>query len=278
MIANVTYKVTVMRLTKIVLTSFVINIHVIIPALLMLCGVQSLYGQQEHAMVSGKVVRMEDSVPVPGAHVINLTKERGTITGSEGLFSINVMIGDSIMFSAVGFKTDTIVITHRVLNDISLINVYLEDQLYDINSVDIYPLPSTYAGFKREFIHGFDSIPDYYSTIRDISTMPKIMDPSNVGVVGSPITWLYNRFSREGREMKNYHEILNQESMREGWNLNFEMVRQVTGLEEDEEILEFFAFCGFTAELLTTSAEFEVTEAIIECIKKYSEIKEDEIK
>jgi hypothetical protein len=248
--------------------------HAILLVLLMVCWVQPMHSQQEHE-IGGRVVRLEDSVPVPGAHVINLTGKMGTITSSEGRFTINAMSGDSILFSAIGFKTDTIVAAGKETSATGIFYVYLEEQLYDIDAVDIYPLPPTYAGFKREFIYGFDSIPQYYSIIRDLSVMPARTDPPPPGVVGSPVSWLYNRYSREGRELRKYGEVLAQERMRGRWTLNYELVKMVTGLEEDEDILEFFAFCGFTVQWLNISTELDVTEAISDCFNKYNEQKED---
>lgn len=253
-------------------------VYAMLSTLLMQFSVQTSHAQNEHEIVSGRVVRLEDSIPMSGTHIINITRGRGTITNSEGVFSIKAISGDSLLFSAIGFESDTIDITIEVLTAPDLLIVYLEEQLYEIEAVDIFPLPPTYDGFKRELIYGFDSVPQHYSIIRDLAVVPSKTGPSPVRIYGSPITYFYNLLSREGKEVRKYREILSQESMRGGWSLNSELVRQITGLEEDEQILDFFDFCGFTTQMLTISTELEVTEAISECFNKFNKLKEDEIR
>ena len=247
----------------------------LLTALLMIFSIEAIYTQHEYEIVTGRVVRLEDSMPVPGAHIINTTRERGTITNDEGLFSIYAGIGDSLLISVIGFISDTIDITMEVLNSDVLLTLKLEQQIYDIDAVDIYPLPPTYAGFRREFIYGFDSIPQYYSVIREFALTPTKSGPAPVRILGSPITYFYNLLSREGREIRKYREVLREESKRAGYTLNYDLVRMITGLEEEEEIIAFFYFCEFTAEMLATSTEIEVTEAISECYNKFNQSHED---
>jgi len=99
------------------------------------------------------VVMTADSLrALPDASVVVVGKGRGTITNSQGVFSIAVMKGDQIEFSTVGYKSKTIFVpTNLEGNEFSIVQLLVDDTAYLPGTV-IRPRPSR-AQFERDFIN-----------------------------------------------------------------------------------------------------------------------------
>ncbi|MFP5041471.1 carboxypeptidase-like regulatory domain-containing protein [Parasediminibacterium sp. JCM 36343] len=104
------------------------------------------------------IVMTADSLRgVPSASVLVVGKGRGTITNSDGVFSIVVLKGDKIMFSSVGFKDKLIEIpTNLTDNQYSVIQLLVSDTAY-LPATILRPRP-TREQFERDFINNV--VPD----------------------------------------------------------------------------------------------------------------------
>jgi len=136
-----------------------------------------------------------------------------------------------------------------------------------------HKLPDTYAEFKRRFLNtNFSQINKLYGDISltkqdiinagvssgnlmayEINKYVKLQYNSNmprstgVGVVVSPISYLYDKYSRKAKMARLYQELMDKED--EVINLtqkyNQKIVNLLTGLEGDE-LLDFMTFCKFS--------------------------------
>lgn len=71
--------------------------------------------------VTGKVTSAEDGVGLPGVNVVVQGTTKGTATDVEGNYSISVTSSENaLIFSFVGFKTQTVDITSKVTADVEL--------------------------------------------------------------------------------------------------------------------------------------------------------------
>lgn len=86
--------------------------------------------------INGKVVAGNRSVP--DVHVMNITSQRATITNALGNFSINVKLGDSLVFSAVQLERKTMVVTAALMESKTLV-VYMEEQVNVLDEVVLRP-------------------------------------------------------------------------------------------------------------------------------------------
>ncbi|MFV0592910.1 MAG: SusC/RagA family TonB-linked outer membrane protein [Draconibacterium sp.] len=67
--------------------------------------------------ISGQVIDDFDNSPIPGVNVLIVGKNKGTVTDVNGIYSLLVEMGDSIMFSFVGYTAQTIRVgNERVVN------------------------------------------------------------------------------------------------------------------------------------------------------------------
>lgn len=106
----------------------------------------------EPLQLSGLIVT-EDSVPqyVPYAHVLIRNRSRGTMSSSDGFFSLATMPGDTIEIQAIGFKKEKLPIPADIENDSYLARVVLRRDTTMLKEVTLYPWP-TPERFEEAFL------------------------------------------------------------------------------------------------------------------------------
>ncbi|MGS2741758.1 carboxypeptidase-like regulatory domain-containing protein [Sinomicrobium sp. M5D2P17] len=92
----------------------------------------SLYGVHAQSRLKGKVESTFSDVT--GVHVINKTRESATITDAYGYFDIPTQEGDTILFSAVQYRKEEIVVTSEILAAPSFI-IHLTEQVTELDEV-----------------------------------------------------------------------------------------------------------------------------------------------
>lgn len=225
--------------------------------------------------LTGVVVQDTDTTAIPGVHVINISRQRGSVSGSDGSFAIDVCPGDSILFQALGFTNGTLFISEAVFFSDEQILFSLESQTYELSGVTVSPLPP-YAEFRRSIINFKDTMPDFRSNLSGINLIPASGHPPLPSLL-SPVSYFYARFSKRGKEIIKYREVVDKEKavIRSGWVFDHDLVRRITGLEDEEEILSFLSYCKVTGDFVQNTPETEVYEAILACYKSYIENMDD---
>ena len=72
-------------------------------------------------VVTGRVTSKEDATPLPGVNVIVKGTTSGTVTDSDGKFSVSIPAGGgSLVFSFIGLKTEEIPVGERAVVDVQL--------------------------------------------------------------------------------------------------------------------------------------------------------------
>lgn len=100
---------------------------------------------------SGVVVDGDSLKPLPFTSIVIRNSNRGTISDYFGYFSFVAQKGDTIDFSAIGFKTSTFIIPDTLnTNKYSLIQVLRADTIF-LQETVIYPWP-TKEQFREAFL------------------------------------------------------------------------------------------------------------------------------
>lgn len=100
---------------------------------------------------TGVVVTGDSLKPVPYTHIIDRTRNRGTISDYYGYFSFVAQRGDTIEFSAVGFKKSHYIIPDTISAPrYTVFQVMTADTVY-LSETIIYPWPSKEM-FKEAFL------------------------------------------------------------------------------------------------------------------------------
>lgn len=111
---------------------------------LMFSAVFSASGQQYQKRViqlSGVVIGTDSSRAVPGVHVYVPKAGRGAVTNAAGFFSMPVLVGDSVVISAVGYVRQHYIVPNHYSDFLTLIIEMVEDVTF-LNQVTITPFPT----------------------------------------------------------------------------------------------------------------------------------------
>ena len=112
----------------------------------------SVFGQDENLVQLTGRIRNELLQPLPFSHILIMNNMRGTITDNQGKFSIVTSIGDTIMFSSLGYKKTTIIIPDNLPEPFLTLDLILPEDTFMINEVVIYPWRN-YEEFKEAFLN-----------------------------------------------------------------------------------------------------------------------------
>lgn len=75
----------------------------------------------QERLITGKVTSTEDGTALPGVNVVLKGTTNGTVTGSDGSYSLNVpAAGGTLVFSFIGFQTQESAIGDRATIDVSM--------------------------------------------------------------------------------------------------------------------------------------------------------------
>lgn len=228
---------------------------------------------QPRPILHGVVIGQSDSLPIPHAHIINLSRARGTAADEQGRFALPVSPGDHLRFQSVGFDSLSLAVTKDLLSDSDSLVVILPEKITELPGVTVWPY-ATFAEFRHAFLNFKDPEPELSLHLPELSYQVSPEDrPPGLGVViPGPITFLYEQFSRRGRSERNYQRVLAEEAFarRAARVVNPDVVRELTGLQDEEEIHAFLLFCGMSHEYIANARESEVYQQILHCYRQYS--------
>jgi hypothetical protein len=105
----------------------------------------------------GVVMTADSLKAVPFASIVVKGQNRGTLANDQGVFSIVVLKGDNIEFSAIGYKPKQVTIPRDLLgNQFSMIQLMVEDTFF-LPATIIKARPSR-EQFERDFLNS--KVPD----------------------------------------------------------------------------------------------------------------------
>lgn len=90
--------------------------------------------------------------PLPFSHILIMNSYRGAITNKDGRYSLVVEEGDTVLFSAVGYKRKYLRMPGSMAEPFLQLDVVLETDTLIITAAEIYPWKS-YDEFKEAFVN-----------------------------------------------------------------------------------------------------------------------------
>ncbi|MBV6646488.1 MAG: carboxypeptidase-like regulatory domain-containing protein [Cyclobacteriaceae bacterium] len=91
---------------------------------------------------TGVVFGTDSTSVIPGVHVYVPKAGRGTTTNPYGFFSMPTLEGDSIIFSAIGYKRSYYVVPRHNEDQSLKIIITLEEDVTYLEEVEVFPYPS----------------------------------------------------------------------------------------------------------------------------------------
>lgn len=229
--------------------------------------------------IAGYVLDAEDSSPMMYANIYVKHTRKGTITDPMGYFFLVANIGDTIIFSSLGYEKLSVIASDS-LGDINRpAIVKMQRTVYELSPVNIIAL-KRYQQFKYEIINMDPPTEEIINARKNFPLKPPDIDyysryggPDH-GFVLSPISALYDMFSKEGKERRKLEEL------EASYELNFQiseklnpqMVSRITGLNlTDAE--NFIEWMNLPNSFIINANEYQLIEVIIARYSHYKTTK-----
>ncbi|MDR1668034.1 MAG: hypothetical protein LBS03_10175 [Bacteroidales bacterium] len=221
---------------------------------------------------AARVVADSTDTALRDCYIVNKTLKLGTLSDEFGNFTLTANRKDSIEFNLLGYEKLIIAVEDSMYSDNRIVR--LKSIAYLLKEVDITRF-SNYRQFKHDFLNvKEESYPLQLDPISRFEITPAPL-PGQGGLnllpfYVSPVTYLYNLLSREGRQMRYYISLIDgtAEHVRIGKKFNGELVRQLTGLENDE-LINFMSSCYFSKDYLLHVPQEDINREIMRKFKAY---------
>lgn len=163
--------------------------------------------------VSGTVSATVSKQVIPGATVLVQRTRRGVAAGVEGDFFIVALPTDTLLFRAVGYKPHRVVLGGTTLSQL-VVQVKLDRDSIMLGEVRVTSDRPDRAAINRALrnmkrpVQPVVKIPKKGPKPKPLfavdSTAPKAQAPT---ISGSNVDWLYDQFSRQGKERRKVEEL-----------------------------------------------------------------------
>lgn len=132
-----------------------IHTYILAIVLLVAAAIPGAFAQDEPrrkiVQLSGVILNADSTMAIPGVNIYVPRKGRGTSSNRYGYFSMPVVAGDSVVFSFIGLKRQSLKIPEDIQDDkVSYILTMIDDE-YALSEVEVMPYP-TEEEFKNAIL------------------------------------------------------------------------------------------------------------------------------
>ncbi|HOF45292.1 MAG TPA: hypothetical protein P5134_04220 [Bacteroidales bacterium] len=210
-----------------------------------------LFAQKEF---SAKIYDGINFTPIDEAIIYNLTSGNYVFSDKNGNFTISVKLNDTLVISKSIYR-QLVVIMDKDNIDFKNESFLLYHKAILLKEVSVYALNPNYEGFKKDVIA--IKLPEVYEKLRGVQLSDEDLMNAEYQTKGpnilrntplaSPITFLYNRYSKKAKMKQLYNEMVQYEDEIDKLEAKYnrELVRELTGLNDDN-LMEFMVFCRFS--------------------------------
>ena len=161
--------------------------------------------------VSGRVLQASDQKPLAGVTIVARPGRTATTTSATGNFSMKARPGDTLVFYSVGFKNARYLV---LKNPEQVINILLQQQDIALQEVEITSRPSAEKINRalRNMKKPAEPSPTKAPPAPEPLWEEKETTPVKPNAYNNPATFLYDKFSKEGKERQKMEEIYQQKA------------------------------------------------------------------
>lgn len=229
---------------------------------------------QEDINITGRISDQKTYEPVPYVHIINKSQKSGAASDINGAFNIEAQVGDTIVFSAIGYSKQSIIITKDVAG--ASLDIKLSDESMELKTVNVFAYRDL-SSLKRAIVEMAIPLEEKDELVIDLPPIdPVSFSESNGGMAGvalrGGLTALINGvgLNKEYNERKKFNELiaLRDRKERAERKFNAELLKQWTDLK-DEEIEKFMEFCDLSEDFILNSSEYDIIVSVNSCLDDF---------
>lgn len=210
-----------------------------------------------------------------GVHVRNINAELLTSTNPKGAFKIPAQVGDTLVFSSVGYQMIAWVALEDWFDEkeieflIPVSTIYLEEVV-----VGKFP---EYQRFKDKILEleAVDSSFHVYGVPRVALENNQNVNPSLS--ISGPFSALHNAFGKSAKEKRKMQKILQDKQTQDKAELKFsrEWAEESTQLDGDK-LTSFIAYCNFSDRYIAETPLYIIHEHMMALLPKFLEEYDDQ--
>lgn len=231
----------------------------------------------DRVIVAGYVFEESTGEPLSYVNVYVKKSRSGTITDPNGYFILKTGINDTIIFSSLGYDKRYVTITDSAANNDKPLIVFLDTRIYELRSVEIIAL-RRYKQLEYEITNMKLPEDDYTNATNNFPFRPANIDyytrgstpVDGIGIIFSPITALYDAFSKEGKEKQKLAEIQKKDYFNTllEEKISSAIIIKITGMSQEETNI-FLEWCNFSPEFIVKLTEYDLISVIVYKHKQY---------
>lgn len=232
----------------------------------------------DRVIVAGYVFEETSGNPLPYVNVYIKKSRYGTISDTSGYFMLSALVNDTIVFSSLGYDKKYVILTDSASENNKPLIVFLDTKFYEIRSVEVIALRK-YQQLEYEFTKMRLPDDDYIFAANNFPFRPAYLDyyervnAPGLGLVFSPISALYDMFSKEGKEKQKLAELQSRDYLSSiiDKKVSTELIMKITGLSAEETIV-FLNWCNFSPEFILKLTDYDFISVIAYKNRQYQGI------
>lgn len=218
--------------------------------------------------ISGYVVRADSLYPIPFAHIINPVTRQGVISDGAGYYNLLIRRTDTLEFQAIGYEVTRFFLPAETQTAMFTFNALLKPIAYDLETYKF-----------NQFT--YDRVIDQIRQMGVVENEKSLAEgrlrqgyysprPGTGVLLSGPFTKLYEKFSRQAKEMDKLRDLMSGDVMeaRAQARLTPDMLQRITGLAP-QDLDEFVKFCNLGTEFVAQATTYDVMVAVGKCHEEF---------
>ncbi len=238
-------------------------------------------GKSSLKYLSGRVISNTDQKPLQSAHILNLNSVEGTITNSDGKFTLGAVVNDTLFISYIGFQSVKLKITNDLLKGNEL-EISIHEKTINMDEV-------TVKSHKLIGVLVVDSknVPeDRYSRIQ-INGLPQAYEMGNarsnyssgLNAIFNPVDFWYDKLGSKPKELKRLKKLKEGDQLRNMMEQKFnrEVIMNYLDMSR-KELNELLTECNYSQSFIERASDLQILEAFLECYENHNAIQKGQVK
>jgi hypothetical protein len=204
---------------------------------------------QSLVTISGRIFDKENPfLPLPKLMIINKRTNNGSFADAEGKFSVKAYQTDTLQLSVIGYHSKKICLRDSIVKSHYYIEVEMQKLVYTLKEVSVF---------------GTRSLSDIDKDIAKLDSTRRSRYYTDINAISSPITYLYERFSKFGKSKQKVAAWENEDLKMDILKDLFRLYVKNDIIELSEEEFEaFIIYCNLSEEFIKSANQFELVMAI----------------
>jgi hypothetical protein len=231
--------------------------------------------------LTGRVISNTDKKPLQSAHILNLNTVEGTITSSEGTFTLGASVNDTIFISYIGFQSVKLKITNDLLKGNEL-EISIHEKTINMDEVTV----KSHKLIGVLVVDAKNVPEDRYSRIQ-INGLPQAYEMGNarstyssgLNAIFNPVDFWYDKLGSKPKELKRLKKLKEGDQIRNMMEQKFnrEVIMDYLDMSR-KELNELMSECNYSQSFIERASDLQILEAFLECYENHNAIQKGQVK